>query len=294
MTRCVAVLLCLLALATSAPLPAAGDKPAPDPLVRIDHMPLAVKDVDQAAGTYRRLGFAIKPGRFHDDGIRTQLVKFPDGAGIELITAAAATDALTANYVRLIAQGEGPAYVCFVTQDLVAVRQRLQELGEAYSEEDGQLTLDSPALAWMFIAGGSNRSPTDKPEHFAHPTTAYATLAIWIAGGDQARMLRFFTGLGAHIVRERVYVPDGVLADVAEVASGGKVIFLPADRQLIPGRPIVGIAMQVRDLSAARETEALGGIATVAEHRVPYPRVLVGPRETHGVWLELRGQTLAR
>jgi hypothetical protein len=285
------VLLFLLGSGISAPVLAAGDVPVSGALVRIDHMPLAVKDVDQAAATYRRVGFAIKPGRFHADGIRTQLVKFPDGAGIELITAPVATDPLTANYVRLIAQGEGPAYVCFVTQDLVAVRERLAVLGEAFSEGDGQLTLDSPTLAWMFIAEGSNRSPTDRPEHFAHPSTAYATLAIWIAGGDQPRMLRFFRGLGARIGRERVYVPDAVLADVAEVAGGGKVIFLPAGRQLIPGRPIVGISMQVRDLPAARESEARGAVPTVAEHDAPYPRVLVGPRETHGVWLELRGQT---
>ena len=64
--------------------------------IGIDHIPLAVNDLASATETYRRLGFAIKPGRFHADGIRNNHVKFEDGAGIELITASAPTDALTA------------------------------------------------------------------------------------------------------------------------------------------------------------------------------------------------------
>jgi len=45
------------------------------PLIGIDHIPLAVKNLEQASDSYRRLGFALKPGRFqsrrqcqpHDD-----------------------------------------------------------------------------------------------------------------------------------------------------------------------------------------------------------------------------------
>jgi hypothetical protein len=51
-------------------------------LFGIDHIPLVVKYLDDAAEAYRRLGFAIKPGRPHADGIRNAHAKFPDGAGI--------------------------------------------------------------------------------------------------------------------------------------------------------------------------------------------------------------------
>jgi catechol 2,3-dioxygenase-like lactoylglutathione lyase family enzyme len=204
MTRCArAVMRGILITALLSALAAVGGKTAlaatadPEPLIRIDHVPLAVDNVDRAAESYRRLGFAIKPGRLHADGIRTQLVKFPDGAGIELISAPAATDPDTAAYVRLIAQGEGPAFVCFIARDMGALERRLHELGEAYSPEEELVTLTDPALAWLFFGAGSNRSPTDRPEHFAHANTANATLAIWIAGGDQKRMLAFFKDLGA-------------------------------------------------------------------------------------------------
>ena len=36
----------------------------------IDHVPIAVNDLEQAAAAYRRLGFVLKPGRPHANGIR--------------------------------------------------------------------------------------------------------------------------------------------------------------------------------------------------------------------------------
>jgi hypothetical protein len=48
----------------------------------IDHIPLAVRDLEQASDAYRSFGFTLKPGRLHDDGIRNNHVKFKDGSGI--------------------------------------------------------------------------------------------------------------------------------------------------------------------------------------------------------------------
>src|SRR5206468_6529298 len=86
--------------ATSAERPrsAAADKTRaarPRPLVTgIDHIPIAVRDLDAAAAQYRRLGFTLKPGTPHANGVRNEHAKFADGTELELITAPAATDAL--------------------------------------------------------------------------------------------------------------------------------------------------------------------------------------------------------
>jgi len=67
---------------------AAAGPAAPEPVVRgLDHVPLAVKDLEQAKADFEALGFALKPGRPHDNGLRNAHVKFPDGTEIELITA---------------------------------------------------------------------------------------------------------------------------------------------------------------------------------------------------------------
>jgi catechol 2,3-dioxygenase-like lactoylglutathione lyase family enzyme len=260
-------------------------------IVGIGHIPLAVSDLARATDDYRRLGFAIKPGRYHADGIRTNNIKFADGAGLELITADVATDSLTTRYLQLLAQGEGPAYVGFHTASLSAVKGAVEQLGQAYTAAAGGiLEFTSPELQWLFLFEGTNRSPTDLPEHFAHPNTANATLAVWIAGGDQPQMLALFKALGARINQKQVYVPDSVLATVASVANG-EVIFLPGNRQTIPGRPIVGVVFQTRDLSALHHTLQSTAIRDSARVETPtYRSIFIAPRDTHGVWLEFREQ----
>ena len=47
----------------------------------LDHVPIAVGDLDAAAARYRALGFALKPGRPHANGIRNQHAKFADDGG---------------------------------------------------------------------------------------------------------------------------------------------------------------------------------------------------------------------
>jgi catechol 2,3-dioxygenase-like lactoylglutathione lyase family enzyme len=294
--RCFRVCLAALLVSLTGISPAteqstaeADPAPAPRPLVRIDHIPLAVRDLDRAVDTYQRLGFTIKPGRFHTDGIRNMHVKFANGAGIELITAGAPTDDLTRYYLTLLAQGEGPAFVGFYTPDLTALKGRLDQSGIPYKLDNNILRFSDPALAWPFVFDTLNLAPNEKPEYFEHPNTATATLGIWIAGGDQARMLKLFKALGARIERRRVYVPDAVLADVATVADGGEAIFLPTTRQILPGRPIVGIVFQTKDLNALNRDLRSGGVIPASKRETrTYRSTFIAPRDTRGVWLEFR------
>lgn len=119
---------------------------SPEPLIGIDHIPFVVADLDAAAETYRRLGFVIKPGRFHADGIRNEHVKFEDGAGLELITAPTATDAVTAHYRDLLMQGEGPAFVGFHTSSQGQLTDALTRGGVGFGIDDGQVLPTHPAL----------------------------------------------------------------------------------------------------------------------------------------------------
>lgn len=263
----------------------------PLPLVGIDHIPFVVKDLEQAADTYRRLGFVIKPGRFHADGIRNEHVKFPDGAGIELITAPAATDALTRHYTQMISQGEGPAYVSFHSSSEKALTDAAESIGEPYSHEGNLITFPNESLQWLFLGEGSNRSPTDRPEHFAHPNGANATLAVWIACSDEdrERALRLFEALGATVGQQVVRAPDQMRTTVATVENGGEVIFLPVKRQLLPGRPIVGIVFGTRDLPAALHALRSAGVKGPRSVEAPaYRSLIVSPQDTRGVWLEFR------
>lgn len=237
------------------------------PLVAgIDHVPIAVNDLDRAAADYRLLGFTLKPGRPHDNGIRNLHAKFADGTELELITAPGATDALTTAYRHHLAAGDGPAFLAL------------------YSPSTGASPpTDVPSYVFF---GPRNRSPTDRPEHFAHPNTAVSLVAVWLAGDGLAGERRLLSAAGATLVERKVHVPDVVTATVARLPEG-RIVLLPASRQLVEGRAIVGATVRVRSLGVARRALVRAGVAT-RETRAAPGSIFVTPEAAHGLWLELR------
>jgi len=67
---------------------AVSSQTAAQPVVwGIDHIPLAVADLERATADFEALGFTLKPGRPHKNRLRNAHVKLPGGTEIELITA---------------------------------------------------------------------------------------------------------------------------------------------------------------------------------------------------------------
>jgi hypothetical protein len=253
-------------------------------LIGIDHIPLAVKSLELAAEDYSKLGFALKPGRLHDNGIRNAHVKFPDGSGIELITAGKANDALSAHYIELLGRGEGPAYLGFHARNTDRLLSALAAGGISYSQQDGLVEPLDPRLSFIFF-GRDNRSSTDRPANFAHVNSAIAMSAVWIATNNPAAVSGLLTALGALSSEETVFVPEPTTATVFTVENG-KVVVLPEAHQLIKGRPVVGASFRVTDLHAVSNTLAAAKIAPVlvsTEGRSP--QLLVPPQAAHGIWL---------
>jgi catechol 2,3-dioxygenase-like lactoylglutathione lyase family enzyme len=254
----------------------------------LDHVPIAVADLERAAADYRSLGFALKAGRPHEDGIRNQHVKFRDGTELELITAPAATDALTRTYRTHLAAGDGPAFLALFAPDRDALARQLDAAHQRYTRSEGFVDIpEGDALQYWFF-GGRNASPTDLPEHFAHANTAEALIGVWLAGDDLSHERRLLQSLGATLTDEQVRVPEATDATVAHFGEGD-VVLLHGAHQLVRGRPIVGVTLRVRDIAVARRVVAkaigrpLAAVVTGGRTSLFLP-----PDVTHGLWIELR------
>src|SRR4029079_5016698 len=105
----------------------------------VSHVNIAVADLDKASADYARLGFALKEGRPHPDGIRNRHVKFRDGTEIELITAPEATDALTTHYRQLIEDGDAPAFLSLGVEPPVLAVERVKQAGLPASANGGNV-----------------------------------------------------------------------------------------------------------------------------------------------------------
>lgn len=229
----------------------------PAALVDIDHIPVAVRDLDQAVKDFQALGFAIKPGRAHANGLRNSHIKFADGAGLELISPTDARDELSAFYVNHLRQGEGPAFVAFHARDLERVEAGLKTALVAFEREGNTFSFKDPALAYLFIVD-DNRSPSDRPEHFVHANGAHATREVRLATDQLAPLRQLFTALGASIRTTPT-------ATIFELGTG-RVVVRPARHQLLAGRPILGVVMAASGASTER----------------------IAPPDAHGLAIELR------
>jgi catechol 2,3-dioxygenase-like lactoylglutathione lyase family enzyme len=251
----------------------------------LDHVPIAVTDLEAAAAAYRALGFTLKPGRPHDNGIRNEHAKFADGTELELITAPDARDALTTTYRRHLAQGDGPAFLALFAPDLVKAAERLASVKIGHERLRSIVDLEEPELEHLFL-GGRNASPTDRPEHFVHANGATSLIAVWLAG-DLSPDRRLLEAVGAQVRTGVVRVPDPMTAPVARLAEG-EVLLLPADRQVRAGRKIVGVTLRVGSLAAVQRVLARPGAP--APQRVG-DSVFVPPDRAHGLWIEFRAVT---
>src|SRR5262245_5410110 len=215
--------------------------------IGLDHIPVAVRDLERASATYRALGFVVKAGRNHANGIRNAHVKFPDGSGIEILTAPNAVDALSTHYVDELRAGEGPVFLSFHARDTERFHAALRQGGHEF-RQDGEITdLRVPELAYLFVVR-DNRSPTDRAEHFAHPNGAAAMSAVWVAPENGGALARFLVQLGGRQQHRQVLAPDPVKATVIILAEG-EVFILPKSHQILAGRPVIGASFRVSDLT---------------------------------------------
>lgn len=246
------LLLSLLFLVFCCSVPASAQQG----VLGLDHIPVVVKDLDRAKQDFMKLGFTLKPGRLHDNGLRNEHVKFDDGTEIELITPTDASDALSSQYVDWLREGDG------------AVSLGLFRPGKPPAPPPG-----------VFFAG-RQKSTTDLPEHFDHPNGAVTLSAVWLAGSPVAQKLSNLPG--AKVVQAPFCAPFGFGNKVVRWKEG-ELFLLPESQQIVPGRPIVAATVTVRSLAAVQ-----GVFAATRTKARPAPGCARNSLwvETHGLWLE--------
>ncbi len=257
----------------------AGVADAQQPLIQgLDHIPIVVADLAQAEKDFRAMGFAIKPGRFHGDGIRNAHVKFPDGTELELITAAAAVDPLTGEYRRRLRSGDGPVYFGLYAPDLAALLRGVRSMGMPLERDGGALVfpLDSPLHSLFF--GAREKAPTDRPEHFAHPNGAVRLSGVWVREQQGERLLL-----------QRLRIPMRRSQPCGPIPGRIVVAELPeASVNLVTGagaNSVIGARVEVKNLAALEKSLQHGHFEPRKYECDPHA-LWLSPVSAHGIWLQ--------
>ena len=248
--------LLLVALGAGA---ASSQALAADPPVAIglDHVIVAVSDLDMAARHYESLGFALKPGRPHANGIRNRHVKFEDGSEIELLTVDQPGDPLARSYARHIAAGTGPVYAGLFAPDRDGLLARLTGAGLEPSVGPLVTLTETPGFDYLFF-GRRNHSPTDEPAHFDHGNGASSLRGLWIAPGEPDRTAALLLALGAEEAGSRTDGLGGRWTARVFSLREGFVALIDARHRTHPERPVVGVTLAGRSLRLIPPEQACG------------------------------------
>lgn len=131
----------------------------------IDHVVVAVHDLNQAIADYERLGFTVTIGGDHAHrGSHNALITFDDGSYIELIAFKHEPPVKDNTWWDLLQIGEGLVDFALVSDDLRAELEHLRTLDFEITGpmEGGRLRTDGVRIAWRVArlnTGGAQRLP---------------------------------------------------------------------------------------------------------------------------------------
>jgi hypothetical protein len=268
----------------------------------IDHVVIAVQDLDIASATFRRLGFTLTPRGYHDLGSQNHCIMFGDDY-IEL-AAVPKPHPFNQYYMDFLARGEGLAATAPKTGDAESASRELAAAGLSPSQplalsrpvdlegrkHDARFSLVTlPPITTpghrVFLCQHFTRSLVWRPEWQGHVNGAKGLAAIAFAGGDPAAVAAPYQRIFGSPARE---IAEGLL-----VETGDAPLAFVTERALakrlpgvwISGRPqpaAVALFIHVADRVAAEQALRRGGFHSM---RMPDGSVAVGATEAHGVAL---------
>lgn len=190
-------------------------------LLGIDHIVIAVRDLEAAIKNYRQLGFTVVPGGRHPVGTYNGLIAFADGAYIELISFY--RDNLEHRWWRALKRGEGLVDFCMQTDDLVGDTVKLRQAGVRIDDPVpwSRTRPDGYQLKWLlslaleehrgvapFLIQDETPREERVPREVSHTNGASGIAAVTIAVDDLTKVSKWYEAAlgdkGVNVERRRI------------------------------------------------------------------------------------------
>ena len=169
---------------------------APDAMVGLDHVVVAVRDLEAAASRISDAGFSVKDGRAHANRLRNAHIKFVDGTSVELMTLGGDPgDDVASAYASFLEAGEGGAYLA-LRGDRARVLDAALGAGITVTEAGGNAFRYAifPDLPHVFVLE-YGIPVVDGPGHLNHENGARGIARAVVDGGELlANLLRVLGG----------------------------------------------------------------------------------------------------
>jgi hypothetical protein len=187
-----------------------------------------VVDLDSAVIAFEDLGFTVKKGRLHDNGLLNAHIKFNNNTSFELMSIKGEpTDELAKEYTELLKSGEGGVFLAVTGISIEALANKLKDLGIDYNIIPGKswdyLTFTTKSgLAHIFFIDYHIKT-IDSREIMTHENSVKGIEVVWIEGDEKVK--RLLESLGLKPVRIKSDITFGGGQDY--FAGSGSIIVLP-------------------------------------------------------------------
>jgi hypothetical protein len=246
--------------------------------VHLDHVPIAVRDLPAATAEFEELGFTIKSGRPHANGIENASIKFADGSYLELITAHDGLDAISREYRDFLQRQEGARYAFLRDDESSDFTTRVLGAG-GHRTSSGPFEFTELPDAWHAPGLQLIRyvSPAaDDPSIFRHANTARRLVSVWITEDQPDSPLA--RALGATPGGAAAWAFTDRRADVVPLADGSCLNALPREAADPREQTVAAVLVEV---------DSLGRLPAAAKQgmTVRGPASWLTPLNAHGIWL---------
>jgi catechol 2,3-dioxygenase-like lactoylglutathione lyase family enzyme len=268
----------------------------------VDHVVIAVRDLDRAECTFERLGFTLTPRGFHTLGSANHCIMFGSDY-IELLALPRRNPAL-AYYADFLAKGEGLAALALATDNADAAYAELGAAGIAADapldfsrpvrlsdgEQDAAFRIVQlpPALTpgcRTFLCQHYTRELVWRPEYRTHSLGVTGLAAVAVVAEDAVAAARDYARLfdtATEQIDEGLLVSTGS-APIALCTRGRLGRRLPGVELPVRARPMVAaLFLRVADRAAAAAVLRRSGAKPIA---LPDGSFAVGAGDAHGVAL---------
>jgi len=268
----------------------------------IDHVVIAVHDLDAARDSFRRMGFVVTPRGYHSLGSQNHCVMF-GGDYVELLAVPTPHPA-TRHFTDFLATGEGLAAIALKTDDAKGAYTELLWAGFAPSDPvdfsrpvtlpDGardarfRITHVAPGRtpgARVFMCEHFTREVVWRPEYCTHSNGATGLAAIALLAADVTAAARpyeqlFDTRVQAIAEGQLVATGDTPIAVVTGESLAKRLAGVRLSAH--PAPTLAALFIRVASRAVAAAALDAGGMAPV---RLPDGSVAVGADRGHGVAL---------
>jgi Glyoxalase-like domain len=269
----------------------------------LNHVVIAVHDLDAAGKVYSTLGLAVLPGGRHPTGTQNAIVRFSDRAYLELISPYDANLSDGKEVAEFLGKGEGAIAAGLEIDSAESAARDLRATGlKVRGPTAGTILLpgetQAPPRWWtveyedevaarpVFLIQYISAPPRPAP---AHANSASTLAALLVAVSDMEKAAAAYGNIGWIGDRE-IDMPEFGAAAKQIALKSGSILLLratdpsgPTARRLKQrGEGILGVRIGVTDLGKARSSVGNNNVSANDQS------VLVSPESAAGVWLQFQ------